>query len=477
MEYTPKDKKQAIKLVSKRIIENVYNTILLEMRFIDVALARLKPKPSAKVDYLGTNGKYLYYNEKRLIKEYKTNPTKVAHDIIHTLLHCVFMHIFNTKTEQYLFNIASDIAVEQLISTINIPSLRYIDNTRLQAIKQFEEHVKPFTAANVVRFLKESNSSDEDLAQLSDLFYVDQHRYWVENINGGDDDNESEGGSDGDGDGDGNGDGENDDFDTRFNGMSKEQLKKMWEKVSGTVELNMESFSKMQGDKAGDLRQQLKQLNREKYDYSKFLRKFAQRQEETKVNPDEFDYVFYTYGLNLYENMPLIEPLEYKDTYLITDFVIAIDTSGSTSGEVVQNFLQKTYNILKSTESFARKINLCIIQCDALIQEIIYIKSIEEFDEYIQNFQIKGLGGTDFRPVFALVNELVREKVFTKLKGLIYFTDGYGTFPAQKTAYDTAFVFIVKEDYENVTVPPWAMKVLLTENEIKEFSETNFNQF
>ena len=36
----------------------------------------------------------------------------------------------------------------------------------------------------------------------------------------------------------------------------------------------------------------------------------------------------------------------------IREFVIAIDTSGSVAGETVQRFVQKTYTILKSTESF-----------------------------------------------------------------------------------------------------------------------------
>jgi predicted metal-dependent peptidase len=50
--------------------------------------------------------------------------------------------------------------------------------------------------------------------------------------------------------------------------------------------------------------------------------------------------------------MPLIEPLEYKEVRRIKDFVIAIDTSGSVSGEEVQTFLQKTYNILLQENSF-----------------------------------------------------------------------------------------------------------------------------
>ena len=149
----------------------------------------------------------------------------------------------------------------------------------------------------------------------------------------------------------------------------------------------------------------------------------------------------------------------------IREFVIAIDTSGSVAGDLVQTFLQKTYNILLSTESFFSKINLHIVQCDAEVQEHVKITSPKEFDEYLKNMKIRGLGGTDFRPVFQLVDRLIEEKEFTNLKGLIYFTDGYGDFPAKMPDYETAFVFI-EEEYNNYDVPPWAIKLILRKDEI-----------
>lgn len=135
------------------------------------------------------------------------------------------------------------------------------------------------------------------------------------------------------------------------------------------MQVDLETCSKGQGDGFGSMMQNLKAVNRGKYDYTAFLKKFAVMGETMKINDDEFDYVFYTYGLQLYEKMPLIEPLEYKEVKRIKEFVIAIDTSGSVAGEQVQAFLTKTYNILKSTESFFSKINLHIIRCDATIQE------------------------------------------------------------------------------------------------------------
>lgn len=79
--------------------------------------------------------------------------------------------------------------------------------------------------------------------------------------------------------------------------------------------------------------------------------------------------------------------------------------------------------------------------------------------------KIYGLGGTDFRPVFGFVDSLVEANEFSNLKGLIYFTDGWGLFPKYKPDYETAFVFL-DNDYHNPEVPPWAIKLVLQDDEI-----------
>ena len=248
---------------------------------------------------------------------------------------------------------------------------------------------------------------------------------------------------------------------------ARQALEDEWRDISEHVAMDLETFSKQMGLQAGGMQQQLMELNRERYNYEAFLKKFAVHGEAMKINDDEFDYIFYTYGLKLFRNMPLIEPLEYKDVKRIREFVIAIDTSGSTSGELVQRFLQKTFNILMSTESFFSRVNVHVIQCDAEIQEAVKLTSQDEFEAYLQHMTIKGLGGTDFRPVFAYVDQLIRQHEFRNFRGLIYFTDGYGTFPERKPDYSTAFVFL-RSEYDNLDVPPWAIKLILEDTDLEE---------
>ena len=147
--------------------------------------------------------------------------------------------------------------------------------------------------------------------------------------------------------------------------------------------------------------------------------------------------------------------------------MIVIDTSMSCKGELVQRFLEETYDILSQEDSFFRKINLHIIQCDERVQEDRVITSREEMDAYMREFTIVGSGGTDFRPAFGYVNELLGRQAFYHLRGLIYFTDGYGTFPMKKPLYDTAFVFW-DEHYRDLDVPPWAIRLVLTREDLEE---------
>ncbi len=251
------------------------------------------------------------------------------------------------------------------------------------------------------------------------------------------------------------------------NGEQQEELENKWKEISERMLVDLETSSKEWGDKSDSMVQSLKKINRDKYDYHTFLQKFSTIKEDIQLNDEEFDYVYYIYGLNRYGNMPLIEPLEYKEARKIHDFVIAIDTSGSCAGEVVQKFLDKTYSIFSQQENFFRKINLHIIQCDAMIQSDVKITNKEEFKEYMRTVEFRGFGGTDFRPVFEYVNEMIDHHEFDDLRGLIYFTDGNGVYPKRRPDYETAFVFVDDDEFD-YEVPSWAMKLVLETSEITE---------
>lgn len=471
------------------------NTLAVNLRFLDSAINMLPLKPSVITETVATNGRYIFYDESYVLKSYKSG-YNLTRAYLHMILHCVFRHnIVGTLVDTQRWNLACDIAVENIINELDVRTLASTRSIRQSSVIDRIKTSCGFVTAEKIYDYLLGNVDDLQIYSWSELFIEDDHRTWYVTLKeqSGDSNKDNKRGSDRSGKsntdngkdrdttdnksrdnsgGDenekkenGNDDKSGDNSPDMITVGAASQLEKDWKEISEKMQIEIEAFSKGKGDEKGSLTQNLKAVNREKYDYTQFLKKFSVMGEAMRVNEDEFDYIFYTYGLKLYERMPLIEPLEYKEVKRIKEFVIAIDTSGSVSGELVQKFIQKTYNVLKNEESFFTKINLHIIQCDTDIQEDRKITSQEEFDEYLGTMKLHGFGGTDFRPVFAYVDKLIQSKEFTNLRGLIYFTDGYGDFPARKPPYETAFVF-VDDEYNNPDVPPWAIKLVLQPEEI-----------
>ena len=195
-------------------------------------------------------------------------------------------------------------------------------------------------------------------------------------------------------------------------------------------------------------------------DYTEFLKRFASTKEIQNPDYDEFQYSYYTYGLEIYGNLPIIEPLEYREDLRIEELVIVIDTSESCSRKLTQMFLSETRNILLEQNLFFRHFDLRIIQCDNVIQHVDKLSSIEELTGYIENLEVRGGGGTDFRPPFEYIDDLRNKGELSRLKGMLYFTDGYGVYPKTPPSYETALVFIAgfKAD---IGIPEWTSTLVL----------------
>ena len=452
-----------IESLANRILDLSRNKLLVNLRFMDVALSYHK-----RVSYEGsfaTDGKALFYDPRFILRAYKSSQEETVRMYLHMILHCVFQHPFvGISVDERLWSLACDMAVECTINDLGLNGVSSSrENKQKQIVSEIKKDLKFLTAEKIYSLLKRADYPDWALSQWEAAFKSDDHAPWyiwvaeltIHNADGKA--NESGGAwakySEG--------------KDSNGSAGILAEDKDFWEQVSNQIQMDLETFSKEQGYKAGNMMQNLRSVNREKYDYTSFLKKFAVLGEAMKVNEDEFDYIYYTYGLEHYDNMPLIEPLEYKEVKRIKEFVIAIDTSGSVVGEEVQMFLQKTFNILMQEDSYFARVNIHIIQCDAEIQEDIVITNRDEFKAYLKTMKIRGLGGTDFRPVFRYVDQLTKEKAFHNLKGMIYFTDGYGTFPEHKPPFTTAFVF-VEDGYEIPKVPPWAIKLVLQHEDITE---------
>ena len=469
------EKFRQVDALAQNILRLTRNTLLVNLRFLDLALSQFQL--TSYPGTLATDGQHLFYDTYYVLSMYKRERGRNVRDYLHIVLHCVFRHLFTSANiDRRCWDLACDIAVESAIEDLHLESAAcnraYAQE---ETLKELRSQVRLLTAEKLYRYFLDRQLSDDQMARLRDPFLADDHRAWYLPVKSG---QGAGGGSQSNGrtpetgtpgkQKSGRG-GQGSRAQTPKSGTERrdKDLEQTWKEISERLQVDLETISRRHGTDAGNLVQELKAVNRETYDYADFLRRYMSLGEVTQVNQDEFDYIYYTYGLSRYKNMPLIEPLEYQESNRIRDFVIAIDTSASCAGKLVRTFAEKTYDVLKNSEGFGHKVNIHVIQCDCDITRDVKITSIRDIDRAFEEFVTRGFGGTDFRPVFKYVDELVRTRELANLKGLIYFTDGLGKYPVTPPAYETAFVFVDDTPRER-KVPPWAMKVIMDKDDVFE---------
>lgn len=432
---------ERVRGIGDRILKESRTDLYLSMRFLDLALSALSCEMRPGARFLGTDGAHLFYDPDHLFVRYRQNRVLINRGYLHCVLHCVFRHLWKRPGEdRELWDLSCDIAMESVLDGIAQRSVRQPQSWfRRNFYDALRGKLKVPTAEKVYEMLRGMNPDAQARGELAREFRIDDHSFWPKP--------------------------------GKRPPAGMPPLQQKWDDISRKMQTGMETLSKDPAQNAQTLLTQVRVENREKYDYRRFLRKFAVLREEVRLDPDSFDPVFYSYGMWLYGNLPLIEPQETREARRIEDFVIAVDTSMSCSGALVRSFLEQTYSILKDTESFFRRVNIHIVQCDETVRSDRKITNGDELRDYMEHFELIGSGGTDFRPVFRYVDELLRKKEFRRLRGLIYFTDGRGVYPEHRPPYDAAFVFL-RDDFTDSEVPPWAMKLILEPGDLGGKPET-----
>lgn len=478
---------------------------LVSLRFLNSASALLRFQPAPGMP-AATDGRLIRFDPAWALDIYQRDPHELTRAWLHMVLHNVFLHTYpSTGTQPAAWDAACDIVVESTIDDMAIASLASARSAQQKAalataMLDFEH----MTAESVYAAIVDAGLQNDQIEDLRAPFAVDDHAHWhalaareldgasgktgtvgekdapdahaasKAGVNGTDMDipeehmpdeakHASEQAMD------------SSDIvqkeapeDARIaergrmaNTVNLDRSREQWEHAALEVGIALDSYVQLYGTQGSNLSMNLRNVTRKKQDYRDFLRKFSRTAEHIRINDDEFDYVHYCYGLSHYGNLPLIEPLEYAEENRVRTFCIAIDTSASTKDGLVRRFLEETYAILGNTETFSVDADIMIVQCDAEVTDVAHVHSQRDFDRYLDNLEIKGLGGTDFRPVFALLDEMIERRELTNLQGLLYLTDGFGTYPSTPPAYRSAFVFADDEASDAASTPAWAMKVAL----------------
>lgn len=425
------EKDKDLSAIGQEILFTSRNELYMNLPYLDVALCALRFQPGGGVTLsLATDGETLYYDGGWLADRYLRSRIYTNRAYLHVILHCMLRHLAKKRGKvPELWGLACDAAVESILDELHYPCLEEGSiPAKLKFYGECRGEMPVLTAEGIYRRLLRLGLSNYELAQLQRRFLVDDHGLW--------------------------------DPEKQDDQEQSQRQDEKWKDLSEKTRTGMETVLAGQATGGEAVLEQVKVAVRDDVDYRAFLRRFAVPREVLAVDGDAFDYGFYSYGLRLYGNMPLVEPPETKEEKRIEDFVIAVDTSMSTSGELVRQFLACTYAILRSTETFTRKVNIRILQCDDQIRSDTAIHDLEDLRDYMEHFELAGGSATDFRPVFRHVAQLQKEGAFTSLRGLIYFTDGMGVYPQKRPPYDTAFV-LLEEPPMSVKMPPWAIRLVL----------------
>lgn len=418
--------------MSIKIMDYVRDNLYLELRFLRAALWELEPMADERLTTFATDGRLLLFSTEQMLRLFQTNEKYLRRLYLHTVFHCLFQHLWiGGGREKRLWNLSCDIAVEYVIDGMKKLGIsRILSLTRQRIYEEIERVETGISAAVIYGILLEKG--EEEISVFQREFFTDDHRYWPKE---------------------------------EKKQAVPQEVRSRWGKIVRQTQLEQKRRGESPQEGETLMMAQMRAA-RGRRSYQEFLQKFAVFREELHCDSDEFDLNFYSYGLRLYENMPLIEPVESRESNKIQDFVIVVDTSYSTSGELIQGFLRETFDILSRQNSFFHCAKIRILQCDEKVRREDIVTDEKEWETFFTHYEVLGGGGTDFRPAFEYVNELLAQGAFDHLCGLLYFTDGKGIYPREKPEYKTAFLFL--EEYEEEKVPAWAIRLQLEKEEFVE---------
>ena len=405
---------QTKETLALQILQHSRTVLCEEFPGFDGAFASLPPKLGG-VPTAGTDGVRLYADPDFLIARFAADPAALRRGYLHILLHCLYLHLFAGRQGR-TWHLACDMAVEQVLTKELSP---VPDPVREAALVWLGPEI--FSAEQIDDRLQ-TGKLPAPLEALEAAFRFDGHRLW--------------------------------------GSCTAPGLRENWERLLRSAGKNRRG-GKQAGTRAGTGSEQIAP-SQGTMDYRRYLERFMESREELELDLESFDYIYYTLGMERYGNLPLIEPLEYREVNRLRELVIAIDTSGSCPAETVQRFLSETFSIFRQKENFFKEMKVYLIQCDCVIQDVRVIRSEADWRACANGIRIQGRGGTDFTPVFRYVEQLRADKELRDLRALLYFTDGDGVYPRRAPDYEVAFVFV--EETPGMTMaPPWARRLLATE--------------
>ena len=400
-EKKKQETRQEIEELCEKLFAKAKKELSGEMGFLDGALHELPYRLDLEQEFLVTDGKRISYHPVCLYHLYKRSNKLVNRAFLHMALHCLFKHLWKQKSDEKLWSLSCDIAVEWLMDTSVYSCLATPQSSfRQETYKRLRKEEIRGVAEDIYEALLGWNLKEEEIAQLTVEYQVDEHGNWHE--------------------------------------LTDFSMEKKWQTIKEKIERRLEFFS---GDFDRETELFLNLFKTEVkgyegYDFEHFLQRFGQAQNVVRPSEERMNYGLYSDGRWIFGDLPLTEVREKSRKN--RDFVIVIDTKAACEEEIIERFIAQVETTLVAADSSYEKTMIHIVRWNE--------KSLT-------------WGKEDFRPPFTYVEELLKKGSLKNLQGLLYFTDRAGQFPKRVPSFRTAFVFANRES-QGVQVPLWAMKVI-----------------
>lgn len=171
----------ALNTLGLRILNQAKIELSLSMRYLSRALDKLSFQMDFNTRRIGTEGEIIHFHPEFVFQLYVESPQKLYRLYMHSLLHCLFRHMFKTEDKDTeLWNLATDIHVEYVLDSMDIPLLyRPAYPFRENYFQKLEKEVKSLSAERIYAYLLEQNLDYTEKERLEQEFVKDDHSFWA----------------------------------------------------------------------------------------------------------------------------------------------------------------------------------------------------------------------------------------------------------------------------------------------------------
>ena len=380
----------------KEIIKARIRLLLTKPFFGSIVMGLKLVKDDELTRTWSTDGRNLYYNENFTKKMAERNPAYLDFLLCHEVLHCAAGHLWRMgERHQFIWNIATDLAINWLLrqNGFMLPEGALLD-------KNFADMDAEAIYSKLMQKCKKISDENGNInmpvqtsdGKTSSPQTIDDHKQWE-----------------------------------KAKGSPEDEQK--WKQIVA----NAANAARQQGNIPAGFERFVEEVLNPKVNYKHALAKFLSKSRSNySFDPPDRRYLTGSPDDIFIPNL--------NDDEELLRVVFAIDTSGSITDREIGETIASLNHITRLFH-----VQGWLMFCDAEVH------GVYEVNGQMPKFEVRGGGGTDFRPVFEKIKEM---KIRPAL--LLYFTDTYGVFPKQAPDYPVMWAVHDTGNMENI---PFGMVV------------------